>query len=62
MKQFFKIMLASIAAMIVMGALFFFITFGIIGSLISSSESDKEVKIKDNSVKLKLMIELRVFI
>jgi len=50
MKQFFKIMLASIAAMIVMGALFFFITFGIIGSLISSSESGKEIKIKDNSV------------
>lgn len=49
MKQFFKIMFASIAAMIVMGFLFFFITFGIIGSLISS-DADKEVKVKENSV------------
>ena len=50
MKQFFKFFFASVLGTIVAVFLAFSILFGIIGIIASSSTSDKEVKVKENSV------------
>ena len=50
MKQFFKFFFASVFGTIVAVFLVFAIFIGIIGIIASSSDSDKEVSVKDNSV------------
>jgi len=58
MKNFFKIMLASMAGTFLTLLIFFFILLGIIGAIVSSG--DKTVSIKANSI-LKLTLNNEIF-
>lgn len=56
MKQFFKMVFASLTGFIIAGLILIFVIIGIIASQISNLKSDEEVKVKANSV-LKLDIQ-----
>lgn len=57
MKNFFKMMLATIAGVIISGILLFFIFLGIVGAIVSSADSPVEVK--SNSI-LKLTFDKQI--
>ena len=50
MKQFFKMMLASMTGFIIAGILLILIVIGIIVAQVSRLETEKEVQVKTNTV------------
>jgi protease-4 len=50
MKQFFKYVLATVVGFVLSSILLFFIFFGIMAALVSSMGSEKETRVKDNSI------------
>ncbi|MFN7014423.1 MAG: S49 family peptidase, partial [Bacteroidia bacterium] len=50
MKQFFKTVFASFLGTLIASVIFIFLIIGIIGAIVAISGSDKEVKVKENSI------------
>lgn len=50
MKSFFKYVLATVTGIVISTVVLFIITLGIIGAIVSSASSEKDVVVKDNSI------------
>lgn len=50
MKSFFKYVLATVTGIVISSVVLFIIMLGIIGALVTSASSEKEVLVKDNSL------------